>query len=45
MSQAELKTKAAQLLHWMNNPVICERQKEVLSEKYFDIQDQLKLAA
>jgi len=44
-SKAALEAKARQLLSWMNDPLRPEEHKRALSDRYFDVVDQLRLAA
>lgn len=44
-NRAYLELKLARIINWINNPVVSDARKEALSEQFFEIQDQLKLAA
>lgn len=39
--QKILERKASTLLGWMNNPVISDAQQQYVSDRYFDVMDQL----
>ncbi len=43
--QDRLKAKSAEILSRLSSPFVTEAQSERLSEQYFDLQDQIKLAA
>jgi hypothetical protein len=42
---AQIKAKSAALLSYLSNPVISDHRAEQLTQQYFDLQEQLRLAA